>query len=71
MSNLQDLMCQVIHFPRRGIPVYTLRITPRGSDTELTGTIRTRRPVGEVRELVRTMALRRWPQGFTFRVRAI
>lgn len=71
MSNLQDLMGQVINFPRRGIPVYQLRITPRGSDVELSGTIRTRRTAPEVRELVRTMALRRWPQGFSFRVRAI
>ena len=70
MSNLQDLMHAVCHTPRT-IPAYTLRITPRGSEVELFGTIRTRRPVGEVRELVRTMAIRRWPQGFTFRVRAI
>lgn len=54
----------------RAVPAYTLRIIPRGSDVQLHGTIRTRRAVGEVRELVRTMALRRWPQGFTFSVRA-
>jgi len=71
MSNLQDLMGQVVHFPRRGVPAYSLRITPRGSGVELSGTIRTRRSAAEVRELVRRMALRRWPEGFTFRVRAL
>jgi len=71
MSNLQELMAQVIRTPRRGPPAYSLRITPKGSAVELSGTIRTRRSAAEVRELVRTMALRRWPQGFTFRVRAI
>lgn len=69
MSNLQDLMHAVIHAPRT-VRAYDLRITPRGSDVELSGTIRTKRSAPEVRELVRTMALRRWPMGFSFRVRA-
>ena len=70
MSNLQELMQAVQHAPRT-VPAYALRITPKGSTEQLHGTIRTRRAPGEVRELVRTMALRRWPQGFTFSVRPV
>lgn len=68
MSNIQELMFAVQHAPRV-VPAYTFRVTPNGSDVTLSKTIRSRRPIGEVRETVRRLALRRWPRGFTFSVR--
>lgn len=71
MTNLQTFAAaRVLRFPTT-VQAYRLQITPRATGIELAGTIRTRRPAAEVRELVRTMALRRWPDGFTFRVRAV
>jgi hypothetical protein len=68
MANIQDLMFAVQHAPR-AVPAYALTITPNGSTQSYGKTIRSRRPIGEVRETVRLMAIRKWPQGFTFSVR--
>lgn len=68
MSNIQELMFAVQHVPR-AVPAYAFRVTPNGSSESFTKTIRSRRPIGEVRETVRLMAIRKWPQGFTFSVR--
>lgn len=68
MSNLQHIM-QAVMSCHSGPPAYRFQVTPTGSTLTYSKTIRTRRSIGEVRETVRQLALRRFPRGFTFSVR--
>lgn len=67
MANLQDLMALVKATPP-AIPTYTYRIYPTDAGAWIGKTIRTHRPIGEVREAVRQYGLRRFGR-FTFTVR--
>lgn len=67
MSNLQQLMGLVLSAPQ-GVPAYTFRIYPTDAGAWIGKTIRTHRPIGEVREAVRQYGLRRFGR-FTFTVR--
>lgn len=70
MANIQELMQMVKQAPAEGRARVRFTITPHGSSTTYSKTICTSRPLGEVRERVRQMALRRWSR-FTFTVRAL
>lgn len=69
MANIQDLM-QMVRDTAPQVPAVRFTITPHGSDVTYSKTIRTSRPMSEVRERVRQMALRRWSR-FTFKVRVL